>query len=129
MCRKFPGRLVLGIDAREGRVAVRGWKETSTVAAAELARQFAGVALAAVIYTDIAADGMLAGPNLAALAEMLAAVDVPLVASGGVTTKEDVARLAATGVAGCIIGRALYEGTLSLPEALAAARGQAAPSR
>ncbi len=129
MCRKFPGRLVLGIDAREGRVAVRGWRETSAVAAAELARQFAGVALAAVIYTDIAADGMLAGPNLAALAEMLAAVDAPLLASGGVTSKEDVARLAATGVAGCIIGRALYEGTLSLPEALAAARRQATPSR
>ena len=103
-----------------------GWRETSAVAAAELARQFAGVALAAVIYTDIAADGMLAGPNLAALAEMLAAVDAPLLASGGVTSKEDVARLAATGVAGCIIGRALYEGTLSLPEALAAARRQAA---
>ena len=95
MCRKFPGRLVLGIDAREGRVAVRGWRETSAVAAAELARQFAGVPLAAVIYTDIAADGMLAGPNLRGLAEMLAAVDVPLVASGGVASKEDVARLAA----------------------------------
>ena len=91
------------------------------MAAAELARQFAGEPLAAVIYTDIATDGMLAGPNFAALAEMLAAVDVPLVASGGVTTSEDVARLAATGVAGCIIGRALYEGTLSLPDALAAA--------
>ncbi len=129
MCRKYPGRLVLGIDAREGRVAVDGWRETSTTEAAELARQFAGLALAAVIYTDIAADGMLAGPNLAALAEMLAAVDVPLVASGGVTNKEDVARLAATGVAGCIIGRALYEGTLGLPEALAAARRQVSSSR
>ncbi len=66
MCRKFPGRLVLGIDAREGRVACEGWLETSEVAAAELARQFAGEPLAAVIYTDIATDGMLAGPNLAA---------------------------------------------------------------
>ena len=64
MCRKFPGRLVLGIDAREGRVAVRGWLETSAVAAAELARQFAGEPMAAVIYTDIATDGMLAGPNV-----------------------------------------------------------------
>ncbi len=123
MCRKYPGRLALGIDAREGRVAVRGWKETSGVAAAELARQFAGVPLAAVIYTDIAADGMLTGPNYAGLADMLATVDAPLVASGGVARKEDVARLAAVPVAGCIIGRALYEGTLSLPDALAAARG------
>ena len=123
MCRKYPGRLALGIDAREGRVAVRGWKETSAVAAAELARQFAGVPLAAVIYTDIAADGMLTGPNYAGLAEMLGAADAPLVASGGVARKEDVARLAAVPVAGCIIGRALYEGTLSLPDALAAARG------
>ncbi len=122
MCRKFPGRLVLGIDARDGRVAVRGWQETSTVAAAELARQFSDEPMAAIIYTDIAADGMLTGPNYAALAEMLAAAEAPLVASGGVATREDVARLAAAGVAECIIGRALYEGTLSLPDALAAAR-------
>ena len=84
------------------------------MAAAELARQFAGEPMAAIIYTDIATDGMLAGPNLAAMAEMQAAVDVPVVASGGVTTRDDVARLAAAGVAGCIIGRALYEGTLTL---------------
>ena len=129
MCRKFPGRLVLGIDAREGRVAVRGWQETSTVAAAALARQFAGEPIAAVIYTNIAADGMLTGPNYAGLAEMLAAVDAPLVASGGVATSEDVARLAAAGVAECIIGRALYEGTLSLPDALVAARRTVKQSR
>lgn len=121
MCSKFPGRLVLGIDARDGRVATGGWLETSRVAAAALARQFAQQPLAAVVYTDIAADGMLAGPNLAAMAEMQAAVDLPVIASGGVTTKEDVARLAAVPVAGCIIGRALYEGILTLPDALAAA--------
>jgi phosphoribosylformimino-5-aminoimidazole carboxamide ribotide isomerase len=113
--------LVLGIDARDGRVATGGWLETSRVAAAALARQFAQQPLAAVVYTDIAADGMLAGPNLAAMAEMQAAVDLPVIASGGVTTKEDVARLAAVPVAGCIIGRALYEGILTLPDALAAA--------
>jgi phosphoribosylformimino-5-aminoimidazole carboxamide ribotide isomerase len=122
MCRAFPGRLVLGIDAREGRVATDGWFETSDVAAVELARQFAGQPMAAIIYTDIAADGMLSGPNLAAMAAMQAAVELPVVASGGVTTTEDVARLAAAGMAGCIIGRALYEGTLSLPDALAAAK-------
>ena len=120
MCRKFPRRLVLGIDARDGRVATHGWLETSDVAATELARQFAAEPIAAVVYTDIATDGMLSGPNLAAMAEMRAAVDLPVVASGGVTTKEDVARLAAIPMAGCIIGRALYEGTLTLPDALAA---------
>jgi phosphoribosylformimino-5-aminoimidazole carboxamide ribotide isomerase len=122
MCRQYPGRLAVGIDARDGRVATEGWRETSEVAATELARSLAGEPLAAIIYTDIAQDGMLSGPNLAAMAEMAAAVTVPVVASGGVTTAEDVRRLARTGVAGCIIGRALYEGTLILSEAIAAAQ-------
>ena len=86
-----------------------------------LARQFADEPIVAIIYTDIATDGMLTGPNVAAMAEMQAAVNVPVIASGGVTTKEDVAHLAAAGMAGCIIGRALYEGTITLPEALEAA--------
>jgi phosphoribosylformimino-5-aminoimidazole carboxamide ribotide isomerase len=124
MCGKFPGRLVLGIDARDGRVATDGWLATSEVAATDLVGQFAAEPLAAVIYTDIAADGMLAGPNLAAMAQMQRAVDRPVIASGGVTTREDVAQLAAVGMAGCIIGRALYEGTLTLPDALAAAGEQ-----
>ena len=121
VCRKYTDRLVLGIDARGGRVASEGWLATSDVAAVELAGRFAGEPIAALIYTDIAADGMMAGPNVAAMAAMRAAVEWPVVASGGVTTKEDVARLAAVPMAGCIIGRALYEGTLTLPEALAAA--------
>ena len=121
MCRKYPGRLVLGIDARDGRVATEGWLATSDVAATELAGRFAGEPIAALIFTDIATDGMMAGPNLAAMAAMRAAVPWPVVASGGVTTREDVARLAAVPMAGCIIGRALYEGPLTLPEALAAA--------
>ena len=121
MCTKFPGRLVLGIDAHDGYVAAEGWLETSKMPAVGLARQFAGEPIAAIIYTDIATDGMLTGPNVAAMAEMQAAVHVPVVASGGVSTKDDVARLAAAGMAGCIIGRALYEGTLTLPEALEAA--------
>ncbi len=121
MCREFPGRLVLGIDARGGRVASDGWQSTSDVAATELAGRFAGEPLAAIIYTDIARDGMMAGPNVAEMAAMRAAVEWPVVASGGVTTLSDVARLAAVPMAGCIIGRALYEGTLTLPEALAAA--------
>lgn len=120
-CRHFPGKLVLGIDARDGRAATDGWLNTSDVTAIDLARQFAGEPLAAIIYTDIATDGMLSGPNVAAMAQMQAAVDVPVIASGGVTTVADVARLAAAGLAGCIIGRALYEGTLALAEALRAA--------
>ena len=121
MCRRFSGRLVLGIDARGGRVATEGWQSTSDVAATDLARRFVGEPLAAIVYTDIATDGMLAGPNVAEMAAMRAAVEWPVVASGGVTTKDDVARLAAVPMAGCIIGRALYEGTLTLSEALAAA--------
>jgi phosphoribosylformimino-5-aminoimidazole carboxamide ribotide isomerase len=120
-CRKFPGKLVLGIDARDGRAATDGWLITSEVTALDLARQFADEPLAGIIYTDIATDGMMAGPNIEAIAEMQAAVKVPIIASGGVTTVEDVARLAAAGLAGCIIGRALYEGTLSLAAALRAA--------
>jgi phosphoribosylformimino-5-aminoimidazole carboxamide ribotide isomerase len=121
MCNKFPKRLVLGIDARDGFVAAEGWLEISKMPATGLARQFVREPIAAIIYTDIATDGMLTGPNVAAMAEMQAAVNVPVVASGGVSTKDDVARLAAAGMAGCIIGLALYQGTLTLPEALEAA--------
>jgi len=121
MCRTFPGRLVLGIDARKGHMATHGWLQTSDVAATEVARRFATEPIAAVVYTDIATDGMLAGPNLAAVAEMQAAVDLPVIASGGVSSADDVAHLAAIPVAGCIIGQALYKGTLSLPDALKAA--------
>jgi phosphoribosylformimino-5-aminoimidazole carboxamide ribotide isomerase len=121
MCRKHPGQLALGIDAKNGLVATDGWLKTSTTPAIDLARQFAVEPLAAIIYTDIARDGMLQGPNLEAMAEMNAAVEIDVIASGGVTSAADVRRLAELGLAGCIIGRALYEGTLSLPEALAAA--------
>lgn len=122
MCGKFPGKLAVGIDAKEGMVATDGWFETSTMKAVDLARLYEKEKIAAVIYTDIATDGMLAGPNLAAMSEMAAAVKVPVIASGGVTTAEDVARLATSGVAGCIIGKALYEDRLTIQAALAAAR-------
>jgi phosphoribosylformimino-5-aminoimidazole carboxamide ribotide isomerase len=112
----------LGIDARDGRAATDGWLNTSNVTAIELARQFANEPLAAIIYTDIATDGMMSGPNVSAMVEMQSAVSVPIVASGGVTTRDDVARLAAAGLTGCIIGRALYEGTLTMVDALRAAQ-------
>lgn len=121
MCRKFPKRLAVGIDARDGRVATDGWLATSEVSATALAREISREPIAAVIYTDIARDGMMAGPNLAAMDEMNRAVEVPVVASGGVTTADDVRRLAQLGLTGCIIGRTLYEGKLTLAEALAAA--------
>ena len=122
MCCKFPHRLVVGIDARDGRVATDGWLETSHIEATALARELAGQPLAAIVYTDIAKDGMMAGPNLRAMEDMANAVATPVIASGGVTTAADVTQLVATGVAGCIIGRSLYEGSLTLSEALAAAK-------
>jgi phosphoribosylformimino-5-aminoimidazole carboxamide ribotide isomerase len=122
MCQKFPHRLALGLDARKGMVATEGWLRTSRVSAVDLARQLAREPIAAVIYTDVDTDGMLAGPNLAALAEIADAVDLPVIASGGVTTIDDIARLCELPIAGCIIGRALYQGNLKLVDALACAR-------
>ena len=123
LCRRYPQRLVLGIDAREGRVATDGWLQTSHVLATELAAQWSQADLAAIVYTDIACDGMLAGPNLSGLAEMQRATPVPLIASGGVTTIDDVRAVGQLGLSGCIIGRALYEGRLELSAAIEAARG------
>ena len=122
VCRQFPDKLVLGIDARNGRVATDGWLETSNVSAVEMARQFDDEPLAALIYTDIATDGMLAGPNLTEMRQMQRAVGLPVIASGGVTTAADVGALAEVPMAGCIIGRALYEGKITIAEALAAAK-------
>jgi phosphoribosylformimino-5-aminoimidazole carboxamide ribotide isomerase len=121
MCHQFPGQLVLGIVARNGRVATEGWLETSEVEATELACKFQTLPLAAIVYTDIATDGMLQGSNVAAMAQMQRLVDLPVVASGGVTSTRDVAQLASAGLAAAIIGRALYEGTMSLSDALVAA--------
>lgn len=121
MCAEFPGRLVVGIDARGGRVATDGWLETSDVAAVDLAARFAQLPIGGIVYTDIARDGMLSGPNVEALSAMISAVSVPVIASGGVTTVSDVAEVARLGAAGAIVGRSLYEGQLTLVEALQAA--------
>lgn len=118
MCRKFPGKLVLGIDARDGFVATDGWLQTSQISAIELAKWFEELPIAAIVYTDIATDGMMQGPNLAAMKEMQKEVSVEVVASGGVTTIQDVENLKNAGFQGCIIGRALYEKTIDLPEAI-----------
>jgi phosphoribosylformimino-5-aminoimidazole carboxamide ribotide isomerase len=116
-----PGRIVLGLDARDGRVAVRGWVDTSPLLAVEVAKRHAELPLAAIVYTDIATDGTLAGPNLAALADMLGVSTAPLIASGGIATLDDIRRVAALGCAGCIVGRALYDEAFTLPDAITAA--------
>lgn len=121
MVEKFPGRLAVGIDAKDGRVATDGWLEVSSVQATDLVKTLDPLALAAIIYTDIAKDGMMAGPNFAAMAEMKRATTHPVIASGGVTVASDVAKLAELGLDGCIIGRSLYEGTLTINDALLAA--------
>jgi phosphoribosylformimino-5-aminoimidazole carboxamide ribotide isomerase len=119
MIRAFPGRLVLGLDARDGKVAAEGWLETSSVHAAALARQFNDLPLAAIVYTDIARDGMLEGPNLDATRALAEHVSLPVIASGGVGCLEDLERLASLPLVGCIVGRSLYEGRFSLSEAIA----------
>jgi phosphoribosylformimino-5-aminoimidazole carboxamide ribotide isomerase len=116
----LPGRIVLGLDARDGRVAVRGWLETSPLTAVEVARRHEHLPLAGIVYTDIATDGMLAGPNVAALAEMVGAVKLPVVASGGIAVADDLRQVARLGAAGCIVGRALYDGGLTLAAAASA---------
>jgi phosphoribosylformimino-5-aminoimidazole carboxamide ribotide isomerase len=122
-CRRYPGRVAVGIDARGGRVAVSGWLETSDVTAVELARCFADAGVAAIVYTEIARDGMGTGPDLAATAALAAQVAIPVIASGGVGSEDDVRRAAATpGLAGLIVGKALYEGRVALARALEIAR-------
>lgn len=123
MCRAYPGKLALGIDARDGMVATDGWESTSQRSAVELAQEMAKLPLGAIIYTDIARDGMLTGANVDALAEMISAVDVPIIASGGIGSAADIAAVADIPAAGCIVGKALYEGTVSMKEALAACGG------
>jgi phosphoribosylformimino-5-aminoimidazole carboxamide ribotide isomerase len=121
MARAFPGRVVLGLDARDGKVAVRGWLDTSTLLAVDVARRHADLPLAAIVYTDIATDGTLAGPNVAGLEEMLAAAAAPVIASGGIATLDDIGRVAAIGCTGCIVGRALYDHVFTLADAIDAA--------
>ena len=121
--RRFPNQVALGIDAKDGRVAIEGWLEVSELSAVELAKRCALWPLAALIYTDIARDGMLSGPNLEGLAELSKATTLPIIASGGITTLDDLRRLAQLDLAGCIIGRALYEGRLRLPEAINCVQG------
>ena len=121
LCNAFPERIVLGLDARDGKVATHGWLQVSEMDAADLAARMDALPIAAIVYTDVVCDGMLKGPNVEATQRLALAVQTPVIASGGVSTADDIRRLASLDVAGCIVGRALYEGTLTLADALAAA--------
>lgn len=127
-CRKFPGHIVVGIDAKDGLVAVRGWAEVTEKRATELAQEMEGFGVEAIIYTDIARDGMLQGPNIEATGALAEAISIPVIASGGVSSLEDIRNLLtieAKGVAGVITGKAIYSGSLDLREAVALVRQKA----
>ena len=120
----FPGCIAVGIDARGGRVATRGWAEETDISATDLARRFQDAGVAALIYTDINRDGAMAGPNIAATLDLARAVQIPVIASGGVASIADLMALKATGaIAGAISGRALYDGAIDLATALQALKG------
>lgn len=123
LCAEFPGRIVVGIDARNGKVATKGWLETSEVLATDLAKKMSDLGAAAIIYTDIHRDGTLSGPNLEALRELATSVNIPIIASGGVSAIADLLNLlslATLGVNGVIVGKALYTGDVSLKQAIQA---------
>jgi len=114
-CRSFPGRIIVGLDAKDGQVAIQGWAELTEHRVDELARRFEGDGVSAIVYTDIGRDGMLNGPNVAATRALAEAIRTPVIASGGITNLEDIralAEVAGSGIIGAITGRAIYEGTL-----------------
>jgi phosphoribosylformimino-5-aminoimidazole carboxamide ribotide isomerase len=120
-CKKFPGRIVVGIDARNGMVAVQGWAEVTDVTATELSKKFEDCGVSAIIYTDISRDGMMAGPNLEATRALAEAISIPVIASGGVSSLRDIENLMAieqSGVVGAITGKAIYTGAINLAEAI-----------
>ncbi|QTA81985.1 1-(5-phosphoribosyl)-5-[(5-phosphoribosylamino)methylideneamino] imidazole-4-carboxamide isomerase [Desulfonema limicola] len=124
-CKQFPGCIVVGIDAREGMAAIEGWTQTTKTSAIDLAREFEDCGVAAINFTDIHRDGMQTGPNIEETRKLAQAVSIPVVASGGVSTLEDIYNLLPLepeGVVGVITGKALYSGTLDLRQAISAAR-------
>jgi phosphoribosylformimino-5-aminoimidazole carboxamide ribotide isomerase len=124
--RAHPGRIAVGIDARDGKVAVKGWAEESAVSAPELAKRFEGEGVAAIIFTDIARDGMMEGANVESTAALARSVSIPIIASGGVNSVQDIERLrdCKATIAGVVVGRALYDGRIDPAAALMTARCQ-----
>ena len=126
-CLEFPGHVIVGLDARDGRVATHGWEQVSDIAATEMAQRFEDAGVEAIVFTDIGRDGMMSGFNAQATADLARAVNIPVIASGGVSSMADVERLceiAEAGVTGAIVGRALYEGSIKLADAQALADQQ-----
>ena len=120
-CHQFPGKVILGIDAKEGKVAVQGWSEVASLEASGLARQFEGIGLSAIIFTDVERDGMRTGLNIEATKALAHATSIPVIASGGVSRVEEIVHLTeleTDGIIGVIVGRALYTGSLDLEEAI-----------
>ena len=118
-CRKFPGKIFVGIDAKDGKVAVKGWEEVSSIEAGELAKRVEMIGISGIIYTDISRDGMLTGPNLPALEDMVKTVNIPVIASGGIANIEDIRNLLKIpNLWGAITGKAIYAGSLDLKEAI-----------
>ncbi len=125
--RFFPGQIIVGIDARNGRVAIEGWTETTPIKAVDLAKRFQNCGVAAINFTDIYRDGMQSGPNIEETRRLAEAISIPVVASGGVSTIKDIQNLLpleASGVTGVITGKALYSGTLDFKEALTVAQSK-----
>ena len=121
-CQKFPGQIVVGIDAKNGMVAVQGWAELTDISAVDLAKKFEDCGVAAIIYTDISRDGMMGGPNLEATRALAEAISIPVIASGGVSSLKDIENLMAieqSGISGAITGKAIYTGAINLREAIA----------
>jgi len=119
-CAAFPGKVIVGLDAKDGLVATDGWAEVSSVRATDLARRFEADGVSAIVYTDIARDGMMQGVNVEATVAMAQASSIPVIASGGITNIEDIRGLLAVadkGICGAITGRAIYEGTLDVAQA------------
>lgn len=120
LCKACPGQVIVGLDAKDGMVATEGWAEVSNVSAVSLAKQFEDTGVSAIVYTDINRDGMMQGVNVEQTAALADAINIPVIASGGVTDQRDIDALvkeAARGIAGTIVGRAIYEGTLDLASA------------
>jgi phosphoribosylformimino-5-aminoimidazole carboxamide ribotide isomerase len=120
-CGEFPGKIIVGIDARDGLVAIKGWAEVTKVKAVDLAKQMQDYGVIAIIYTDIKRDGMLSGPNIEATKTLAEALHIPVIASGGVHTLKDIEDLMTvrySGVSGVITGKAIYSGSLNLKEAI-----------
>lgn len=125
-CLEFPGRIIVGLDAQDGQVATEGWSQVSTQTAEDMAQRFEEAGVEAVVFTDIGRDGMMSGVNVEATRRLARAIDIPVIASGGVTSLDDIRTLAAgsdDGVTGAILGRALYEGEIDLAQALVLADG------